>query len=199
MELCFRLRDGSGNSFVTAKAFSSDETILEYLTSRFIPLPHQPRNTPPLSAGSTTASVDFNERTHEQQVIGSAAAFTTSKISRFIPILCLHGWLDNASSFDLVAPSLIKSCPVPAVVIALDFPGHGLSAHLQDRSDYSPALYVRDIYSIIGQLGASWQSGLIVVGHSVSLDLVKRRAIATAYHRWAELWQIYLPVPSQNL
>ena len=51
-------------------------------------------------------------------------------------ILCLHGWLDNAASFNRLAPLLLDSFPVsdeqqqqPMEILALDFPGHGLSGH----------------------------------------------------------------------
>ncbi len=41
-----------------------------------------------------------------------------------LPILALHGWLDNAASFDALAPL------VPGLrIVALDLPGHGLSSH----------------------------------------------------------------------
>lgn len=43
------------------------------------------------------------------------------KIGR--PVLCLHGMLDNAASFDLLAPLL------PMHLLAVDFPGTGLSSH----------------------------------------------------------------------
>ena len=39
-------------------------------------------------------------------------------------VLALHGWLDNASSFDTLAPLLPE-----LRVVALDLPGHGLSEH----------------------------------------------------------------------
>ncbi|KGI78950.1 alpha/beta fold hydrolase [Oleiagrimonas soli] len=41
------------------------------------------------------------------------------------PLLALHGWLDNAASFERLAPRLNTHR-----VIALDLPGHGRSAHL---------------------------------------------------------------------
>lgn len=48
-------------------------------------------------------------------------------------ILCLHGWLDNAASFNRLAPLLLDSeqehQKKPMEILALDFPGHGLSGH----------------------------------------------------------------------
>lgn len=55
-------------------------------------------------------------------------------------ILCLHGWLDNCRSFHYLAPELatqlsstytdgINITNTDVNVVALDFPGHGLSSH----------------------------------------------------------------------
>lgn len=46
-------------------------------------------------------------------------------------ILCLHGWLDDAASFNRLASLLLNSSPSkPSLeILALDFPGHGLSGH----------------------------------------------------------------------
>ena len=41
------------------------------------------------------------------------------------PFLGLHGWLDNANTFDTLAPLL----PENIRFIAIDFPGHGKSSH----------------------------------------------------------------------
>jgi pimeloyl-ACP methyl ester carboxylesterase len=46
------------------------------------------------------------------------------------PLLALHGWLDNAASFERLASRLAGQCRV----IALDLPGHGHSAHLPGRA-----------------------------------------------------------------
>ena len=40
-------------------------------------------------------------------------------------ILLLHGWLDNAASFDALAPTLARD--LQATVVGLDFHGHGKS------------------------------------------------------------------------
>lgn len=41
------------------------------------------------------------------------------------PILCVHGWQDNAGSFDTLIPLL----PRELGYLAIDLPGHGLSSH----------------------------------------------------------------------
>ena len=43
--------------------------------------------------------------------------------------VALHGWLDNAGSFDTLAPQLVAECPRHAL-LCLDYPGHGRSSHL---------------------------------------------------------------------
>ncbi len=42
----------------------------------------------------------------------------------FKPVLCLHGKLDNAASFDLIAPHLPNM-----QLVAVDYPGTGFSSH----------------------------------------------------------------------
>ena len=50
-----------------------------------------------------------------------------------IPTVGLHGWLDNANTFDRLAPL------IPELnLVALDFAGHGLSNHRAEGVHYHP-------------------------------------------------------------
>ncbi|KAL0111629.1 hypothetical protein PUN28_013072 [Cardiocondyla obscurior] len=53
------------------------------------------------------------------------------------PILAMHGWQDNAASFDNIAPLIAKNTPV----LAIDLPGHGLSSWLPPGSMYNELVY----------------------------------------------------------
>jgi len=74
------------------------------------------------------------------------------------PILCLHGWLDNALSFSVMAPYLNRYR-----LIALDLSGQGLSDHRSPDGTYH-------IWDDIPQLLAVIESmdlpSLAVLGHS---------------------------------
>ncbi|MFU8802269.1 MAG: alpha/beta fold hydrolase, partial [Bradymonadaceae bacterium] len=56
------------------------------------------------------------------------------------PILALHGWLDNAATFDKLIPLLGDGLRI----VSLDLPGHGLSsgarASIDDFDDYGGCL-----------------------------------------------------------
>jgi pimeloyl-ACP methyl ester carboxylesterase len=48
------------------------------------------------------------------------------------PILAVHGWMDNAGTFDRLIPLLPKSF----YIVAVDLPGHGLSSHIPQGLPY---------------------------------------------------------------
>lgn len=75
-----------------------------------------------------------------------------------IPVIALHGWLDNAGSFDLLAP-LLEGCHV----IALDSAGHGHSQNRSPDSSYNIWQDVRDVMGVADALG--W-SRFNLLGHS---------------------------------
>lgn len=74
------------------------------------------------------------------------------------PVLALHGWLDNAASFDLLAPRL-TGCRIAA----LDLPGHGQSGH-RGHATYHFVDYVADALAVADALG--W-SRFTLLGHSL--------------------------------
>lgn len=75
------------------------------------------------------------------------------------PVLALHGWLDNAASFDRLAPLLGG-----AHVVALDLPGHGHSAHLPGGCRYHFVDYAADVLAAADALG--WDR-FSLLGHSL--------------------------------
>ncbi|KAG0368497.1 hypothetical protein BGZ54_001811 [Gamsiella multidivaricata] len=78
--------------------------------------------------------------------------------------LAFHGHLDNANSFDMLAPLMIHQLgPEPVEIVALDLAGHGISSHRQ-TGDYSFWRYVEDVDQVSEQLG--WEKHS-VIGHSM--------------------------------
>jgi len=75
------------------------------------------------------------------------------------PVLALHGWLDNASSFTPLAPRLAEMR-----IVALDMPGHGRSGHRPRGAHYHFVDYVTDVVAAADALG--WER-FTLVGHSL--------------------------------
>ncbi|KAL1767248.1 serine hydrolase 2 isoform X1, partial [Sigmodon hispidus] len=75
------------------------------------------------------------------------------------PVLCLHGWLDNANSFDRLIPLL----PQDFHYVAMDFGGHGFSSH------YSPGLpyyHQNFIFEVLRVATALKWTQFSLLGHS---------------------------------
>ncbi|TPV93601.1 MAG: alpha/beta hydrolase [Myxococcales bacterium FL481] len=76
-----------------------------------------------------------------------------------MPVLALHGWLDNANSFDRLAPLL------PDVSLwALDLPGHGLSAHRPVGSLYG---FLDLVAEVVAAVDAMPWTAFALLGHSL--------------------------------
>lgn len=76
------------------------------------------------------------------------------------PVLCLHGWLDNANTFDRLIPLLPRDCRY----VAMDFSGHGLSSHRPAGSLYHFLDYVSDVRRVVAAL--QWRR-FTLMGHSM--------------------------------
>ncbi|WP_397454389.1 alpha/beta hydrolase [Pseudomonas versuta] len=76
-----------------------------------------------------------------------------------LPVIALHGWLDNANSFARLAPKL-KGLRIAA----LDFAGHGHSDHRPRGAGYALADYAFDVLRVAEQLG--WER-FALLGHSL--------------------------------
>lgn len=75
-----------------------------------------------------------------------------------LPVIALHGWLDNSATFDKLLPLL------PDIhVIALDMAGHGQSEHRPGLSAYNAWDDIRDIFAVADELG--WEK-FVLLGHS---------------------------------
>ncbi|XP_037035055.1 serine hydrolase-like protein [Bradysia coprophila] len=76
------------------------------------------------------------------------------------PILCLHGWQDNAGTFD----SLIPMLPNHVSYLAIDLPGHGLSSRYPDGMIYSHIDYLYTLVLICKKL--QWEK-VSLMAHSM--------------------------------
>jgi pimeloyl-ACP methyl ester carboxylesterase len=75
-----------------------------------------------------------------------------------IPVLALHGWLDNSASFNAVAAKLKG-----VHLLALDLAGHGQSDHRAGSSRYNIWQDIPDVFAIADAMG--WQQ-FALLGHS---------------------------------
>ena len=79
-----------------------------------------------------------------------------------LPTFALHGWLDNANSFDAFARAMPE-----LDLFAMDFAGHGRSAPRAPDVGYWGWLDVQDVIAVADQLG--WQR-FAIVAHSMGAE-----------------------------
>ena len=87
------------------------------------------------------------------------------------PLVLLHGWLDNAASFALLAPLLAGRFHV----IALDLPGHGHSRHLPEGTVYQHVDYARAVLAAVDALALP---RFHLLGHSLGAGVATLVAVA---------------------
>lgn len=78
------------------------------------------------------------------------------------PIIALHGWQDNAGSFDALIPQLSPEFSY----FAIDLPGHGFSSHFPNGYFYN----ITDMASILEEIRSkyNWEK-ISVIAHSMGV------------------------------
>lgn len=85
-------------------------------------------------------------------------------------VLALHGWLDNAASF-LPLMELVTDFDF----VAIDLPGHGLSAHRSAEASYLFVDWVREVFAAADAL--EWER-FHLLGHSMGAGIASLAAVA---------------------
>jgi len=98
---------------------------------------------------------EFALELHERIVAGKTWGAPTAT-----PVLALHGWRDNAGTFDRLAPLLADELRV----IAMDFPGHGRSSPRHRDGTYEIWSYTEDVLGVLDALGFE---RITLLGHSM--------------------------------
>ena len=73
--------------------------------------------------GNGNNNLTLNSNQYQQSSHLNPIALT----SNYETVICMHGWIDNADSFSLIAPLICERYQMR--VIAFDHPGHGKSTH----------------------------------------------------------------------
>lgn len=100
-------------------------------------------------------SIDVPPRELRFQVNGMQFAAQEWGESGQLPVLALHGWLDNCASFFALAPRLRD-----IHLVALDMAGHGQSDHRPGVSSYTLWDEINDIFAVADYLG--WNDFLLL-------------------------------------
>ena len=100
-------------------------------------------------AASTDIEFTFNDFRYAGQLWGKHNG---------LPVIALHGWLDNSASFNVLAPQLID-----VHLLAPDLAGHGYSDRYQGLSDYPVWSEIMAIFEMADHMG--WQE-FALIGHS---------------------------------
>jgi pimeloyl-ACP methyl ester carboxylesterase len=105
----------------------------------------------------------LNVRNVEFEILGGKIAGKRWGEEGGVRVIALHGWLDNANSFDLIAPALPE-----LDLLVLDFAGHGYSDHRPRHTPYIGMLNIQEIIGVADQL--KWES-FCLMGHSMGAEV----------------------------
>lgn len=76
------------------------------------------------------------------------------------PVLAVHGWMDNAKTFE----PLVQHLPLNLHIVAIDFAGHGFTSHLGAGAHYTVLNFIADILQVADYL--QWDK-FSLIGHSM--------------------------------
>jgi pimeloyl-ACP methyl ester carboxylesterase len=122
---------------------------------------HTTTDTPPLPHAAAAREVEFI--VNDMKIAGKAWGDPNG-----IPTFALHGWLDNANTFDRLAPLLPE-----LNLVALDFAGHGRSSWRPAGIHYEWVFDMQEILGIARQLG--WNK-FSLIGHSMGAAVASNLA-----------------------
>ncbi len=98
------------------------------------------------------------------EIPGFTIGYKTWGNPKLPPMLALHGWLDNANSFDRLAPYLNQQFHL----LAIDFPGHGYSSYLPEGCHYH---FIDGIFIVLDIIKALGLEQVHLLGHSMGACL----------------------------
>jgi pimeloyl-ACP methyl ester carboxylesterase len=115
-------------------------------------------------------SVKFDEVSY--QLNGRVIAGIACGNIKAKPVLCLHGWLDNAASFIPLMSALSADMLKHNRFIAIDWPGHGQSSHRSHDAHYHFFDYVYDLVELFelnnwATLEGDTKNGINIIAHSM--------------------------------
>lgn len=140
---------------------------------------------------------------------GKQSSSADAKPLKPLRILCFHGFLDNCRTFHLLAPYLVSRLE-NVELVALDFPGHGLSSH--KSLDSPPMMVINETCYHMREACRSlqWEDGFILIGHSLGSiiaviyaasfpEQVQRLVLLDGYGPDNyEIFEVYMKGTSQN-
>jgi len=96
-----------------------------------------------------TGYSDIYYDSHDLRVKLYARDYTPSGGGQGMPVICMHGLSRNSADFEVIAAHLSARYRV----IAVDQRGRGKSGWDSETANYTPALYVQDMFRLMGELG----------------------------------------------
>jgi pimeloyl-ACP methyl ester carboxylesterase len=147
-------RDGP---YIAARAWATHPDLLKQLRNEFSPFPETIKEQQEFQSSIET-SVRF-----DLEPIKPSPSSVVKKV------IALHGWLDNAASWDFLLPRVLQKWhrTVPdqdLLVVAIDLDGHGFSSHRPWPSGYPITSYAESVQRVISAL--KWNT-FGVLAHSM--------------------------------